>query len=297
MDLGGRRRDECEAARVDVVELVAEKDAAPVVREAYFGEREPGRERLHRRVPRVGPRVQVAGDDERSRVLRQRVADRRELRPVRLERQREVDGVHVDDGERARVVAQREPADDGGLRNPQERLDDPLRAARERRHARGGQHADIGALEQERARHREAQAGVLEDCAQRRVEDALLEQDEIVVGAKRAKIALPPGICLLVDVPGEDADRAWIEASIGGSARGQARVDVARAGETLDRDGAIGTAFECARLARQRDAAAKRERERGERRMDEKTAAVQGTAAAVHRLARQSLLRMRRPST
>jgi hypothetical protein len=31
--------------------------------------------------------------------------------------------------------------------------------------------------------------------------------------------------------------------------------------------------------------------------MDEKTAAVQGTAAAVHRLARQSLLRMRRPST
>ncbi|MGE5105619.1 MAG: hypothetical protein ACM3NZ_12780 [Betaproteobacteria bacterium] len=118
-----------------------------------------------------------------------------------------------------------------------------------------------------------------------------------MVGAKRAKIALPPGICLLVDVPGEDADRAWIEASIGGSARGQARVDVARAGETLDRDGAIGTAFECARLARQRDAAAKRERERGERRMDEKTAAVQGTAAAVHRLAGQSLLRMRRPST
>ena len=280
-----------------MIELVAEKDAAPVVREAHFGEREPGRERLHRRVPRVGPRVQVAGDDERSRVLRQRVADRRELRPVRLEGQRKVDGVHVDHGERARVVAQREPADDGGLGNPQERLDDPLRAGREGRHARGGQHADVGVLAHERARHREAQAGVLEDCAQRRVEHALLKQDEIVVGAKRAKIALPPGVRLLVDVPRDDADGAWIEALIGGPACGKARVDVARAGETLDRDRAIGAAFERTRLARQRDAAAKRERERGERRMDEKTAAVQGTAAAVHRLARQSPLRMRRPST
>ena len=280
-----------------MIELVPEEDAAPVAREAHFGKREPGRQRLHRRVPCVRPRVQVAGDDERSRVLRQRVADRRELRPVRLERQREVDGVHVDHGERARVVVQREPADDGGLGNPQERLDDPLRAGREGRHARGGQHADVGVLAHERARHREAQAGVLDDLAQRRVEHAFLEQYEVVVRAECAKIALPPGVRLLVDVPGDDADRPWIEPFISGLARGQARVDVARAGETLDRDRAIGAAFECARLARQRDAAAKREREGGERRMDEKTAAVQGTAAAVHRLARQSLLRMRRPST
>lgn len=275
---------------------MAEEDAAPVVREAHFGKRKPGRQRLHRRVPRVGPRVQVAGDDKRSRVPRQRVADRRELRAIRFERQRKVDRVHVDNGKRARIAAQREPADDRRLGNPQERLDDPLRAARERPHARGGHHAHIGAFAQERARHREAEAGAFDDFAQRRVEHALLEQDEIVVGAERAKIALPPGVRLFVDVPGDDANRAWIEPLIRRRAR-HTRVDIARAGESFHGDRAIGAAFERARLARQRDAAAEPEREGGERRMEEKTAAVQGTAAAVHRLAGQSLLRIRRPST
>ena len=141
-----RPLNDIEPANQHVVELVTQKYRAEVLGERDGGNAERGGRLEYNGDPGVGPRIEIAGEDDRPIMIAKRRHEAIELLSVRVKRKREVDRMDIDDRERLRRPLEREPRDGRGFGNSQPRFHDELGAARGGQYARCSENADVGVL-------------------------------------------------------------------------------------------------------------------------------------------------------